>query len=115
VVAEFSYSVAVMYAGRIVERGPKADILARSRHPYTVGLLASQPEAAPPRQPLPAIPGQPPGPGEAEPACRFHRRCPQAREKCRQVRPPLDRAGPAHETACIRHRELWPEDAFAVA
>src|SRR3546814_5324323 len=60
VVAQTCDSVAVMYAGRIVERASKRDLLRRPLHPYTEGLVRSQPEAARPGEPLPSIDCQPP-------------------------------------------------------
>ena len=88
VVAEACDEVAVMYAGRIVERAPAARLFARPLHPYTIGLLAARPQpgAAGPR--LRTIPGSVPSPREFPAGCRFHPRCAYAR---RDVRPP--RAG----------------------
>ena len=85
VVAETCDEVAVMYAGRIVERAPAARLFARPLHPYTIGLLAARPQpgAAGPR--LRTIPGSVPSPREFPAGCRFHPRCAYAR---RDVRPP---------------------------
>jgi oligopeptide/dipeptide ABC transporter ATP-binding protein len=85
VVAETCDEVAVMYAGRIVERAPATRLFARPLHPYTIGLLAARPQpgAAGPR--LRTIPGSVPSPREFPAGCRFHPRCAYAR---RDVRPP---------------------------
>ena len=82
VVAETCDSLGVLYAGRLVESGPCHDLLETARHPYTVGLVASQPELAPPGVRLPAIPGQPPNVGAWPSGCRFHPRCSHAEPPC---------------------------------
>jgi oligopeptide/dipeptide ABC transporter ATP-binding protein len=110
-------AVAVMYAGRIAERGPAGAVLRRPAHPYARGLLESRPRLdrpLGPRERLAAIPGAVPDPRHWPPGCRFHPRCPIAREECRRAPPPLvpiepERAAPAaagagpplaHEAAC---------------
>jgi peptide/nickel transport system ATP-binding protein len=76
VVAEIADRVMVMYAGRLVERGPVADVFARPAHPYTQGLLAAIPPIEGPRpRRLAAIPGTPPTPEEMPPGCPFEPRC----------------------------------------
>jgi peptide/nickel transport system ATP-binding protein len=90
VVGELASDVAIMYAGRIVERAPVARLLRAPRHPYTRALLEAVPrigrgDAAE----LPAIPGAMPRPGELPPGCAFHPRCPRASDHCRSERPPL--------------------------
>ena len=81
--------VAVFYAGRIVEAGVRADVLARPRHPYTRGLLDAlpHPEAAASR--LLAIRGTPPAPGRIPAGCAFHPRCPYALDSCSESVPLL--------------------------
>jgi oligopeptide/dipeptide ABC transporter ATP-binding protein len=79
VVAGTADRVMVMYAGKAAETGLVDDIFYRSRHPYTVGLLASLPRLDDDRAPLLPIPGQPPSLLRRPPGCPFHPRCPHAR------------------------------------
>jgi oligopeptide/dipeptide ABC transporter ATP-binding protein len=89
IVAEMCRSVAVMYAGRIVEGGPTAKIFAKPHHPYTAGLINSSPRQAQKGERLPSIPGLVPPPGKRGVGCSFADRCPRALEKCRRVVPAL--------------------------
>ncbi len=82
VVAEICDQVVVMYAGQVVEQETVDDLFARPRHPYTEGLMASMPQATPPREPLPVIPGQVARPDEVLPGCRFAPRCAYALPRC---------------------------------
>ncbi len=83
VVADMCDSVAIMYAGQIVERGACADVLRRPEHPYTAALLASSPvNDAPTGQRLATIPGRVPPPWEWSASCRFQDRCGHATEIC---------------------------------
>ncbi len=93
VVAEVADRVMVMYAGKVVERGPKPDLFAAPGHPYTVGLLDSIPpmSGAKPRR-LPAIPGAPPSIAGRPEGCPFGPRCRHVHDACR-VDPPLFRRG----------------------
>jgi peptide/nickel transport system ATP-binding protein len=109
VVAQICDTIAVMYAGRIVERAAKRELLHRPRHPYTLGLIGSQPGAAPPLQELPSIGGQPPSLIDLPRGCSFHPRCAFAEPGCRLSPPPLVDVAPGHRTACLRWRAL--EDA----
>jgi oligopeptide/dipeptide ABC transporter ATP-binding protein len=99
VVAETCDSVAVMYAGRIVERTTAAALFARPRHPYTAGLLASIPRLDTPPGHLPTIAGTVPPPGSRPKGCAFAERCTRRLERCIGEVPPLagDRA---HQAAC---------------
>jgi oligopeptide/dipeptide ABC transporter ATP-binding protein len=82
VVAETCDEVAVMYAGRIVERGPVEAIFKRPLHPYTKGLMACLPKMDhPPKTPLPVIPGMVPTLRDMPVGCRFAARCPNAHEE----------------------------------
>lgn len=85
--------VAVMYLGRVVEEGATEDVFERSRHPYTKALLRAAPRIGRPRDADP-LAGEPPSPTAIPSGCRFHPRCPQARNICRTDDPELlDRAG----------------------
>lgn len=102
VVARMASAVGVMYAGRLVERGPAEDILRRPLHPYTRGLLRCAPtRAAMGSRRLPAIPGTVPPPGSLPPGCPFAPRCADALPRCREELPTLP-AGTAHAAACLR-------------
>jgi len=81
VVADLADRVAVMYAGRIVEEGPRTTVLGAPAHPYTQGLLRSLPGAAPGTR-LPTIGGSVPDPTALPPGCAFAPRCPDARPAC---------------------------------
>jgi peptide/nickel transport system ATP-binding protein len=90
-VSRLADRVAVMYAGRFVEVGPTAALLARPRHPYTRGLLASIPAISGPRPDrLPQIPGAPPDSLLAKAGCPFEPRCGYAVARCGVERPPLE-------------------------
>jgi peptide/nickel transport system ATP-binding protein len=100
VVAEMCDEVAVMYAGRIVERAPAAELFRRPRHPYTTGLLAARPRLAPKGGKLPTIPGTVPPPGARGLGCSFAERCQRALPRCRAERPALAAVGEDHVAAC---------------
>ncbi len=93
VIAETADRVAVMYAGRIVEVGPVADVIHRPRHPYTVGLMGSIPSIGGEVERLAQIDGTMPRLDAIPPGCAFHPRCPRAIDRCRTERPELERAG----------------------
>jgi oligopeptide/dipeptide ABC transporter ATP-binding protein len=104
VVSHFCDSMAVMYAGRVVESGSTADILTRPAHPYTGALLAcSATLLAPNRSALLTISGAPPRPGEWPLGCVFSPRCPRAAERCREERPRLE---PKQASAAACHYPL---------
>jgi oligopeptide/dipeptide ABC transporter ATP-binding protein len=86
IVAKMCDRVAVMYAGRIVEQGPVRELFRSPRHPYTKALLSSIPKIGS-KDPLYAIPGQPPDLADLPTGCAFHPRCPSAWERCRTDEP----------------------------
>jgi peptide/nickel transport system ATP-binding protein len=102
VVAARTDEVAVMYAGRIVERAPTTRLFKAMRMPYTEALLAAIPKLdTPPHTPLPAISGRPPDPTRPFPGCSFAPRCRYRAELCEEQKPgltPIDATG--HEYAC---------------
>ena len=102
VVAETCDEVAVMYAGKIVERASAAELFARPLHPYTIGLLAARPEhSTGSGKPLEAIPGMVPAPANFPAGCRFHPRCVYARESdCVTDMPPLREFSAGHLVRC---------------
>jgi oligopeptide/dipeptide ABC transporter ATP-binding protein len=104
VVAEVADDVAVMYAGRIVERGTVEQIFAGPGHPYSEGLLASMPRVDRHDDVLYTIPGAPPNPARLPAGCPFHLRCPRATEVCRAVLPALEPLPAGRASAC-HHRE----------
>ncbi|MFO1314839.1 MAG: ABC transporter ATP-binding protein [Burkholderiales bacterium] len=99
VIAETADRVAVMYAGRIVEVGPVADVIHRPQHPYTAGLMGSIPSIVEERERLTQIDGSMPRLTAVPPGCAFHPRCPRAFDRCRRERPELMPAG-ATRAAC---------------
>jgi oligopeptide/dipeptide ABC transporter ATP-binding protein len=99
VIAEYTDEVAVMYAGKLVERAGVRRLFEAPRHPYTTGLLRSMPRLAGAAGPLPTIPGTVPSPSARGPGCPFWERCPRRLERCREAFPPLDGAA-GHDFAC---------------
>ncbi|MGC4076775.1 MAG: ABC transporter ATP-binding protein [Rubrivivax sp.] len=93
VIAETCDRVAVMYAGRIAEIGPVAEVIHRARHPYTAGLMGSIPAMDVERERLAQIDGAMPRLGAIPPGCAFHPRCEHAFARCRSERPELMAAG----------------------
>jgi peptide/nickel transport system ATP-binding protein/oligopeptide transport system ATP-binding protein len=102
VVAEMADEVAVMYAGRVVERGTAKDIFEDPQHPYTIGLLGSIPRIEEDRDRLLSIDGSVPPPFAFPKGCRFNPRCPFAIRACTEIDPPLRELSPGHRAACIR-------------
>jgi peptide/nickel transport system ATP-binding protein len=100
VVAEHANSIAVMYAGRIVEYGDRDDIYYDAQHPYTWGLLDSIPRLDEIRERLNPIKGSPPSLIHVPPGCPFHPRCPYVFEICPKEIPPLLPSNGNHASAC---------------
>jgi peptide/nickel transport system ATP-binding protein len=106
-VAGAADDVAVMYAGRVVERAPVDEVFARPRMPYTAGLLASIPRVDRGRSgPLVPIPGQPPVLIDIADACPFAPRCPAATTTCTASEPALSPVDADHHVACHRSSEI---------
>ncbi len=102
VIAETCDRVAVMYAGRVVEIGPVADVIHKPAHPYTVGLMGSIPAMDEERERLMQIDGAMPRLNAIPTGCAFNPRCPRAMDRCRSERPDLLPAG-ATRAACWLH------------
>jgi peptide/nickel transport system ATP-binding protein len=107
VVAGFADRLAVMYAGRIIEQGPTAEILEHPKHPYTKGLLTSIPDHLRPQQ-LEPMPGVAVGVGEHPPGCAFEPRCALRTDDCRLRVPELRELHPGHHSRCL-HAETVAE------
>ncbi|MGD2046260.1 MAG: dipeptide ABC transporter ATP-binding protein [Gemmatimonadota bacterium] len=113
VVEHVSDSIAIMYLGRIVERGSVDDVFQRPSHPYTRGLIDAIPVPDPTRRKdeVP-VKGETPSPVSPPPGCPFHPRCPYAIDECSRTVPPLEPVGAqseargAHVAACIRKDEI---------
>ncbi len=99
VVAELCERVIVMYAGRVVEQGPVAEIFSSPRHPYTQGLIASTLRVDIDK-PISTIPGTVPDAVNLPSGCTFHPRCPFAEDLCQQEEPQMVEAGKNHTTRC---------------
>jgi oligopeptide transport system ATP-binding protein len=107
VVEELCEDTAVLYLGRIVERGATSDVLARPAHPYTVALRSAVPEIDLARKRVRIVlPGIPPDPANPPPGCPFHPRCPMAIERCRTEVPASREVAPGREVACHRAEEV---------
>ncbi|MEM9173867.1 MAG: ABC transporter ATP-binding protein [Myxococcota bacterium] len=112
VVNQVADDIAVMYAGRIVERGPRAQVLHDPGHPYTKGLLASLPGRGRPGERLHEIPGTVPSPQNWGPGCRFAPRNPECRPECAEM-PPVMRPYKEGEVAYCAHRLAELEEPAA--
>jgi peptide/nickel transport system ATP-binding protein len=88
-ISHFSDRLLVMYAGQVSELGATKTVFDTPRHPYTQGLLEAFPSIHGPRVPLKGIPGNPPNLAVIPNGCRFHPRCPQALDRCREQVPGL--------------------------
>ena len=95
-------SVAIMYAGEIVEYGKVAHIFENVQHPYTKGLFGSLPSLDVDVERLSPIPGLMPDPANLPKGCRFHDRCPEATEECSDKAPKYLEVEPGHFVRCLR-------------
>lgn len=110
VVAETADTVAVMYAGKIVETAAVADLFRDPCHPYTRGLFASLPGVNEPGKRLKTIEGVVPPITAFPSGCRFHPRCPHAMKVCREREPLLVCGSASHPAACWLYQEPGTDD-----
>jgi peptide/nickel transport system ATP-binding protein len=104
VVATIANRIAVMYAGRVVEDGPAAQVLSDPRHPYALGLLSSVPDPCEPQQ-LRSIPGVAVGVGDRPTGCAFAPRCAQRVAACVESVPPLEPVSDERRVRCFEWRQ----------
>ena len=97
---EFADEIAVMYAGRLMERAPATSLFRAPRLPYTHGLLHCFPPMHGERRRMNGIPGSPPDPRDLPPGCAFHPRCPWVQERCKVELPLLREIAPGQFAAC---------------
>jgi oligopeptide/dipeptide ABC transporter ATP-binding protein len=100
IVARMCDQVAVMYAGRLVERAPVRTIFNQPAHPYTEALLNAMPKLTDKTERLWSIEGQPPDLSNLPPGCPFSPRCPKAEDRCHREVPPEYQVGDQHFTRC---------------
>jgi peptide/nickel transport system ATP-binding protein len=106
VVSSLADDICVMYAGRVVETGAAADVIASPRHPYTAGLLASVPAEHEPGTRLPQVPGSTPSLADLPPGCAFAPRCARAGPACATT-PPVQDFG--HGRTALCHYPIEPD------
>jgi peptide/nickel transport system ATP-binding protein len=97
--ANIADRLGIMYAGRLVEEAPTAEIFRAPKHPYTQRLIASLPRLGD-MSPRKALSGAPPNLAAPPSGCRFHPRCPLVMDACRETAPPLVALSPGHRVAC---------------
>jgi oligopeptide/dipeptide ABC transporter ATP-binding protein len=108
VVKHISHRIAVMYLGQLVEVADATTLYQQPRHPYTRSLIDAIPKPYPGSHlERPLLSGEPPSPIDPPPGCRFHPRCPQARNECRKVMPAMETIAPRHQLACL----FWQDPA----
>jgi oligopeptide/dipeptide ABC transporter ATP-binding protein len=104
IVANIADDVAVMYLGKIVEKGPVRAIFHEPKHPYTLGLMGSIPAINDSRgKRLVPIEGVVPSPWDVPPGCVFAARCPRVMDLCLVTSPELVETGPGHRVSCWLH------------
>jgi len=103
-IRHLSHEIAVMYLGRIVERGPATAVVDNPQHPYTRALLSAVPIADPvvqrSRRRI-VLDGEIPSPDDVPAGCRFRTRCPLATGRCAEIDPPTVDVGGGHHVACL--------------
>lgn len=105
IVAEMADYVVVMYAGKIIEEAPVLEIIKNPLHPYTKGLLASNPVLNKDSERLYSIPGQVPNQINMEENCYFNSRCEYCMKKCKENQPKLIKVNENHSVSCWLYEE----------
>jgi len=101
VIKHMSHRIAVMYLGIIVETAATGDLFEEALHPYTRALMSALPQPDPSKRTMLAVvAGDVPSPVNLPPGCRFHPRCPEAREICKRSAPELREVKAGHQAAC---------------
>jgi peptide/nickel transport system ATP-binding protein len=98
--AHLADRMGIMYAGRLVEEAPTAELFRAPRHPYTAHLIASLPRIGD-RTVRKPLDGTPPNLAAPPAGCRFHPRCPLAMDRCRTETPSMQVIAPMHRVACL--------------
>ena len=106
VIAQTCDNLAIMYAGKIVERSEVDTMFENPLHPYTEALISAFPNIQGERRQLRSIPGTPPDLINPPSGCKFHPRCQYAQDICEREEPQLSNSGEKHETACHLWREI---------
>ncbi len=106
IVANEANAVAVVYAGEILEFGPKENVYDFPSHPYTQGLFGAIPDLDKDTRRLANIEGMPPDPSDLPKGCCFSARCPYAVEACSKVKPELQETADGHLVRCSRWNDL---------
>ena len=114
IVAKMCDRMAVMYAGKIVEQGSVRDLFRSARHPYTQALLGSMPKLGS-KEPLFAIPGQPPNLARLPSGCAFHPRCAHAMPQCVEEEPADRLVGVEWRARCWLTDQESAKEAYADA
>ncbi len=109
--ANIADRLGIMYAGRLVEEAPTAEVFHNPMHPYTAHLIASLPRIGD-HSSRHSLPGAPPNLSDPPSGCRFHPRCPLAMDICRELNPEMLTSAPDHRVAC---HAVNPPDQAAVA
>jgi len=113
VVFKLADRINVMYAGKILEQGPKEKVVSCPLHPYTKGLINSMPSVEHRKKRFNAIEGRTPLLSDLPGGCKFHPRCRFKVDRCTEGEPELEDITPHHFSRCIRARELVEERSEA--
>jgi len=113
IVAEICDTVAIMYAGNIVEYADKRSLFLNPCHPYTVGLFKSIPDIDVDEEELQVIKGLMPDPMDLPDGCTFHPRCPKVQPECSEHKPSRYEVEPGHFVSCILYKQAGPSGVMS--